>query len=220
MNDRFFELPAAKQTIILNGAMSVFAQYDYKKATTDEIVTRAGISKGLLFHYFGSKKALYLYAVSYAMQCLLDEMHKDFDTSETDFFRMLVNAQTIKIAILRKHPDLLTFLTNAYLESDAAVVAELDHQNNGVIVQSRNVILARADATKFKPGVSMEKTLDLILWMSEGLMRNRTRLTGYDLEAIDAEYLDCLEMLRQNLYREDVLACTLTNMVTPANQPS
>ena len=220
MNDRFFELPAAKQTIILNGAMSVFAQYDYKKATTDEIVTRAGISKGLLFHYFGSKKALYLYAVSYAMQCLLDEMHKDFDTSETDFFRMLVNAQTIKIAILRKHPDLLTFLTNAYLESDAAVVAELDHQNNDVIVQSRNVILARADATQFKPGVSMEKTLDLILWMSEGLMRSRTRTTGCDLEAINAEYLDCLEMLRQNLYREDVLACTLTNMVTPANQPS
>ena len=220
MNDRFFELSTAKQNTILNGAMSVFAQYDYKKATTDEIVARAGISKGLLFHYFGSKKALYLYAVSYAMQCLLEEMHKYFDTSETDFFRMLVNAQTIKISILRKHPDLLTFLTNAYLESDAAVVAELDHQNNDVIVQSRNVVLTRADATKFKPDVSMEKTLDIILWMSEGLMRSRTRTTGYDLEAINVEYLDCLEMLRQNLYREDVLACTLTNMVTPANQPS
>lgn len=49
MNDRFKELPEEKQMAILNAAMEVFAKYDYKKASTDLIAAKAGVSKGLLF---------------------------------------------------------------------------------------------------------------------------------------------------------------------------
>ncbi len=39
----------------MNAAISIFATQGYAHASTDEIVKRAGISKGLLFHYFISK---------------------------------------------------------------------------------------------------------------------------------------------------------------------
>lgn len=52
MNERFKELPEVKQRAVLNAAMEVFAKYDYKKASTDLIAAKAGISKGLLFYYF------------------------------------------------------------------------------------------------------------------------------------------------------------------------
>ena len=61
MNEKFFELTEEKQKTIINAAMSVFAENEYKKATTDDITKRASISKGLLFHYFDNKKGLYLY---------------------------------------------------------------------------------------------------------------------------------------------------------------
>ena len=202
MNDKFYKLPEEKQNAIINGAMSVFARYGYKKASTDEIVIRAGISKGLLFHYFGSKQGLYLFLYSYARDFLLAEMSRDYDKNETDFFQMLINAQLCKLAILRRHSDLMTFLSNAFIETDPAVESALDSENNSVISISRAAILSRADASKFKAGVSMERTLDMILWMSEGLMRSRMHEQSYDLEAINEEYLKCLAMLRQNLYRE------------------
>lgn len=44
MNERFKELPEEKQRAVLNAAMEVFAKYDYKKASTDMIAAKAGIS--------------------------------------------------------------------------------------------------------------------------------------------------------------------------------
>ena len=59
MNPRFRELPEEKQLRILNAAMEVFAQNDYKKVSTDLIAAKAEVSKGLLFYYFRNKKELY-----------------------------------------------------------------------------------------------------------------------------------------------------------------
>ncbi len=46
----FSQLPKEKKKRILQAAIEVFAQNDYKHASTDEIASRAGISKGLLFY--------------------------------------------------------------------------------------------------------------------------------------------------------------------------
>ena len=46
MNNRFFELPKEKQDRFINAALQIFAKNGYKKASTDEIVKAAGISRG------------------------------------------------------------------------------------------------------------------------------------------------------------------------------
>ena len=43
MNDKFYELPEAKQMAILLAATEVFAAYEYKKASTDLIASKAGV---------------------------------------------------------------------------------------------------------------------------------------------------------------------------------
>lgn len=57
MNEAFADLPEEKQHAIYNAAMEVFGQYDYKRASTDLIAAKAGVSKGLLFYYFHNKKS-------------------------------------------------------------------------------------------------------------------------------------------------------------------
>lgn len=52
MNNKFFDAAKEKQDRIINAALQVFAVNGYRHASTDEIVRIAGISKGLLFHYF------------------------------------------------------------------------------------------------------------------------------------------------------------------------
>ncbi|MDR2572521.1 MAG: TetR/AcrR family transcriptional regulator, partial [Oscillospiraceae bacterium] len=47
-----------KRDRVINAAMKEFRK-GFKSACTDEIVREAGISKGLLFHYFGTKDGLY-----------------------------------------------------------------------------------------------------------------------------------------------------------------
>ena len=70
MNEAFFALPEEKRQRILNAALEAFAKHEYKKASTDDIAAKAGISKGLLFYYFHNKKELYLYLLEYANEAV------------------------------------------------------------------------------------------------------------------------------------------------------
>jgi len=56
---------------LLELALSLFAERTYDEISIGEIATTAGISKGLLYHYFPSKRAFYVAAVEQAAARLL-----------------------------------------------------------------------------------------------------------------------------------------------------
>ena len=53
------DISGEKREQIIRAAMKNFSKNGYRKTVMDEIVADAGVSKGLVFCYFGSKKALY-----------------------------------------------------------------------------------------------------------------------------------------------------------------
>lgn len=57
MNPKFFKLPQERQDLIRNSAMLEFGSGSFKKTSADSIAKRAGVSKGLLFHYFKDKRS-------------------------------------------------------------------------------------------------------------------------------------------------------------------
>ncbi|MGE5654611.1 MAG: TetR/AcrR family transcriptional regulator [Bacillota bacterium] len=59
--EQFTALPEEKRRKIIDAAMVEFIEHGYDAASTNRIIDRAGISKGVLFKYFGSKEGLYLF---------------------------------------------------------------------------------------------------------------------------------------------------------------
>lgn len=57
----FFNLDSLKQEKILNVAMEEFAFNSFEKVTIDNIVKKAGISKGSFYQYFLNKEDVYQY---------------------------------------------------------------------------------------------------------------------------------------------------------------
>lgn len=198
-------MPKERRDTIINAALHIFAKYDYKKASTDEIASLAGISKGLIFHYFGSKKELYLFLYDYAANFIMGEMRKFTDTSETDFFKIIVNSQTCKMSMLAKHPDCMTFIIKAFYEDSPEVKSEIDTTFGDIEKTTAASFLARADLGKLKEDVSPEKLLNLILWFAEGFMRTRTPEELTDLEKLNDTYLEYVEMLRRLVYKPEYL---------------
>lgn len=205
MNDKFFDLPEDKRDRMINGALRVFAKYDYKKASMEEIAAAAGVSKALFFHYFESKRGLYLYAYSYSTDFFLREIRAMQTGPDNDFFGMIVNSQRSKLAILAKHPDIMMFLMNAYYEESPEVKNDIDRSFGQVLADSSRRFLERADRSRLKEGVSAEMLLNIILWMSEGYMRTRTPEQLSDLEKLNEEYLEHVEMLRRLAYKPEFL---------------
>ena len=76
MNEKFFNLPKEKQQAILDAGYRVFSQNSYGKSPMSEIAAEAGISKGLLFHYFRNKKELYLYLWDNCARVTIEAMEK------------------------------------------------------------------------------------------------------------------------------------------------
>ena len=73
MNEKFFDLNREKQDRMINAALRIFAENGYRHASTDIIVKEAGISKGLLFHYFTSKMGLFSFLFDYSIRYMLFE---------------------------------------------------------------------------------------------------------------------------------------------------
>ena len=86
MNEKFFDLKKEKQDRMINAALKLFAENGYRRASTDDMVKEAGISKGLLFHYFGSKLGLYEFVYDYSVKFLTMELSSVLHQEETDFF--------------------------------------------------------------------------------------------------------------------------------------
>ncbi|MCY4152710.1 MAG: TetR/AcrR family transcriptional regulator [Aestuariivita sp.] len=62
--------PEISQARILEAAEHEFAMHGYEGARIDQIVQRAGVSKNLIYHYFGSKDHLFLMV----MECMYERL--------------------------------------------------------------------------------------------------------------------------------------------------
>ena len=89
MNDKFFDLAREKQDRMINGAVEVFAKNGYKHASTDDMVKTVGVSKGLWFHYFGSKEGIYVFVYDYCVKYMLLELSTIVDEKETNYFDLI-----------------------------------------------------------------------------------------------------------------------------------
>src|SRR5690625_1570284 len=101
---KFINLKSEKQKEIINAAIKEFVQSGFEKASTNEIVKRANISKGSLFNYFNSKKDLYAYLIEYSMQ-IIDQILEQIDVNETNLFRRIENIGLEKFYIQQKYPQ-------------------------------------------------------------------------------------------------------------------
>lgn len=92
MYEAFDKLPEDKKGRILNICLDEFAENGYENTSTDTITSRAGISKGILFHYFKSKKNLYLYLLEHTRKQMTDHiltaMEKE-TLEDRDFFERI-----------------------------------------------------------------------------------------------------------------------------------
>ena len=94
--ETFEKLPADKKELILSTGIKEFSQKSYKDVSTDVITGKCGISKGILFHYFGSKKKYYLYCLE---QCLERLTEKTEETAGSDFYEILFESMNRKLSV-------------------------------------------------------------------------------------------------------------------------
>ncbi len=201
--EKFLALPAEKQTVILDAAMSLFGAVGYKKASIADIAAASGISKAMVFYYFGSKKALYLYLIDVAGNALKSTMSKQLDPAVTDFFEKIRVMTEIKISALRQFPGIFSFLATMYYETDKEVVNEIKRViSDGESFASTEVI-SKADTYKFKDGIDPELVFEILTNYAEGYITKISLRSEEDIDKLINRFYQCVDLMKNNLYKEE-----------------
>lgn len=172
MNERFFDLKKARQDQIINGAMRIFAENGYKHASTDEMVAAAGISKGLLFHYFKSKKGTWLFLYEYCTRYMLLELREADRRQGCDFFEMYRQLVRVDAAVLKKYPWLPLFLKRADEEAEKIkLAADLPDGLLRETARHRDVLLQEAGRPPFLSDEDIATLEQMLEYTRFGLLR-------------------------------------------------
>lgn len=107
-----------KEKAMLDASMKLFGQFGYHGTKTDDIVKLAGVSKGLLFHYFGNKANLYVACYDYASQFFYQKVDYSVWTDSDDLISMVVNATKYKIQMQLDYSVEFNFLMRSFSETN------------------------------------------------------------------------------------------------------
>ncbi len=119
--EKFKELSEEKQLPIMEAALKCFGKHGYKKASMGDIAQNSGVSKPMLFHYFGTKRDLYLYLSEYVRGVMIEAYKRNEINAYDDLFKRIIVASRMKMGILEKHPHILKFIISMFEETDDAV---------------------------------------------------------------------------------------------------
>ena len=205
MYSKFYALEPEKRERIINAALKEFAQNGYEKASTNEIVRQAEISKGSLFNYFKNKRELYFFLIEYVAE-IIEKMYDEIDLDVTDFFERIREVGLIKYKIMKKVPQTFNFLKGLGEEQAVEVKTEILKKSKIIIKNGMVRIYENIDFTKFRDDIDLQKTLNIINWtMLSFSEQQRNKLHSF--EDIDVELLrewdDYFDIMKRCFYKKE-----------------
>ena len=195
MNEKFFDLKREKQDRMINAGLKIFAKYGYRHATTDDIVKEAGISKGLLFHYFTNKVGMYVFLMDYSVRFLLLELSRAVKKETSDFFDIYKQIEYGKLQVLRNYPYMQAFLDKAFEEECLEALEECEEQK--CAYQSRlGEYYAQAAGQEFTSQVTFEQMQELFKYIIKGITAENMTLDTMQPEIMYHQVCRYIDMMR------------------------
>lgn len=169
MFSAFLGLEPEKRERILKAALQEFAVKGYQNASTNSIVKEAGISKGLLFHYFKSKKDLFRFLCSYVIESLESEYNSIYEKLESsDIFERLKQITMFKIDLIRRRTELYNFALSIYLNHHDAFSDEMNTFSKSFTEKLYIKLHEGLNLSSFKEDIDVARALDIIRWTLDG----------------------------------------------------
>jgi len=200
---KFSALDEGKQERIINAGLKEFTA-GYKNALTDNIVKEAGISKGLIFHYFGTKEGLYNFLIDYAVDIIQKEFVDKVHIVHTDVLENIWQLSLLKGELSFRYPALFDFVANAYIDTTAPGDNKLVLRQGESQARLTEQIFSRIDYSLFRDDIDPQMAIRIILWTIEGYTQSIVKTSvqeglGYSPWEHYENYLKEFEQIIQTL---------------------
>lgn len=208
MYSKFESLTEEKRKRIIDVCIEEFSLNGYKNASTNSIVKNAEISKGILFHYFGNKKRLYLYVLNYVVELLTKVIYGRMDNLSTDFFERVMQIGIIKMQAAHEYPSEYKFVIDAVAHTDEELEQEVQAVYGKMLSQGMPILFKDIDTSNFRKDMNKEKALEVIMFIVEGISNKYSRAFRNkstdeimsNMEDLIKEYYEYVEILKKGIF--------------------
>ena len=199
MNEKFFDLSRLKQDRMINGALEVFAKNGFKHASTDDMVKAVDVSKGLWFHYFGSKLGLYTFVYGYSVKYMILELASAVDEKEKNYFEIMKQIEYAKMKISKSYPYMTRFLERALEETDTEIMEQTAEDRR--IYQEKVAGLGKnGEIPEIADKAKREKIKKMAHYTIEGIVKDKAQ--SAEPETVYKEIKNYLDLLRSMVAME------------------
>ena len=208
MYDLFENLPEEKKKRIIDACLEEFSKMGYTGASTNEIVKKAGISKGLLFHYFGNKKNLYLYILDKAIEHTMSRFRTECGKLPADLFDRIAHIGMVRIRLGNEEPAIYELLFNSFYKMPEELRDEMTQRYERINKEQVPPVLEGLDLSKLRYSIKPEMAISTVLIFLEGLQSRYINPPGKlsagkiysDRDAIFKEIMEYMEILKKGIY--------------------
>lgn len=211
MHSSFDNLSDEKKKTILDACIHEFAEKGYEQASTNTIVKEAGISKGILFHYFKNKRGLFLYVVDYCFRTLIEEYDRYSLRKTGDIFQRLSEVSVIKLKLTHENPEKSKIIMEALGSSQEDIRSEIEKKYSQLSSEYMSAFFQEIDYSKFRKGINPTKSIEILMLFLKALGdkylkdyqgKEQEMLENYD--KLIEEYNEYMEILKYGMYSSDV----------------
>jgi AcrR family transcriptional regulator len=214
--EHFNAIDEEKRQRIVRAALEEFAAKDYQHASTNAIVARADISKGLLFHYFGDKAGLFLYLQTYVTQILVGEILAQTSFESGDVFEVLKEVTDVKLKVTARYPLEVSFLVRTMKGNLPQELRGSVDESVDKAFDSLELIASNLDESLLKDGLDKERVVKLIDWYCVGMTGEvladiGPAMTIEEYRVLTKDVSDSFDFLRTLVYKDPPQPVTQTN---------
>ena len=200
MNSKFFDMKKEKQDRMINAALKIFALQGYRHGSTDDIVREAAVSKGLLFHYFGSKLGVYQFIYDYSVRYMNLELRSTVNSGESDLFVVVKQIERAKMHAMRGYPYMQQFLNRSMAEDSYEALLAVEEKRNA-LEETIAAVEGQIDYGALPGEIDGEKLRKMLDFTIKGLMTERFQDASFQPEMLYEEICGYLDMMRRIVYR-------------------
>ena len=197
MNDKFNSLSDERQKMIINGAMKCFSIHGYEKASMADIAKEAGVSKALLFHYFETKKKLFLYLWNLTAEKTRESLVASDVEGDKDFFSVMEKGLKAKMDLARSWPWMAIFAVKAWYEDDPEVSPDITKSTVPYAKVTGETLRLLYPDTDFRDDLDIGVMYKDMYYMSEGYLWHEMQRGKIDPNKMEKEYMAFIKLWRK-----------------------
>ena len=184
---------------ILDGALAEFSAQGYGGSSINTICAAQNLSKGIVYHYFATKDALYLACMEECFQYLTEYVRANFSAEDGRIEAQLEKYFSVRMAFFRENPVYQRLYCEAVTTPPAHLISNIRACRQDFDALNVQILEKLLGSIALRSGISMADAIETFRQYQD-FINLRHQMNAANGQSFEAHEEDCQRMLGILLY--------------------